>query len=64
VEDINANIEKLDTRGPVSKYNIPELGIRGRLVHVTIPDINILSFVRLVRVFCIMLFSSQFNWVQ
>lgn len=31
VEDINANIEKLDTRGPVSKYNIPELGIRGRL---------------------------------
>ncbi|XP_024377882.1 acetylornithine deacetylase [Physcomitrium patens] len=31
VEDINANIEDLDSRGPVSKYNILELGIRGRL---------------------------------
>ena len=39
VEDINANIEELDTRGPVSKYDIPELGIRGRLVNVIIPDI-------------------------
>jgi acetylornithine deacetylase len=31
VEDINANIEKLDTRGPVSKYVVPEVGLRGRL---------------------------------
>jgi acetylornithine deacetylase len=32
VEDINANVEKLDTRGPVSKYVVPEDGIRGRSV--------------------------------
>ena len=32
VEDINANIDKLDTRGPVSKYVVPEEGIRGRSV--------------------------------
>lgn len=32
VEDINANVEKLDTRGPVSKYVVPEEGIRGRSV--------------------------------
>ncbi|XP_043696286.1 acetylornithine deacetylase [Telopea speciosissima] len=31
VDDINANIEKLDTRGPVSKYVLPEENIRGRL---------------------------------
>lgn len=31
VEDINANIEKLDTRGPVSKYVLPHENLRGRL---------------------------------
>lgn len=30
VEDINANIEKLDTRGPVSKYVLPDENLRGR----------------------------------
>ena len=32
VDSINANIEKLDTRGPVSKYVLPNEGIRGRCV--------------------------------
>nr|DAD18121.1 TPA_asm: hypothetical protein HUJ06_019584 [Nelumbo nucifera] len=31
VDDINANIEKLDTRGPISKYVLPEENLRGRL---------------------------------
>ncbi|XP_042489220.1 acetylornithine deacetylase-like [Macadamia integrifolia] len=31
VEDINGNIEKLGTRGPVSKYVLPEENLRGRL---------------------------------
>ncbi|EFJ21664.1 hypothetical protein SELMODRAFT_106336 [Selaginella moellendorffii] len=31
VDDINANIEKLGVRGPVSKYTLPEEGLRGRL---------------------------------
>ncbi|KAJ4958757.1 hypothetical protein NE237_025868 [Protea cynaroides] len=31
VDDINANIEKLGTRGPVSKYVLPEENLRGRL---------------------------------
>ncbi|RIA05279.1 hypothetical protein BRARA_K00483 [Brassica rapa] len=31
VDDINANIEKLATRGPVSKYVLPEENLRGRL---------------------------------
>ncbi|KAJ4950490.1 hypothetical protein NE237_027322 [Protea cynaroides] len=31
VDDINANIEQLDTRGPVSKYVLPEENLRGRL---------------------------------
>ncbi|KAK1326526.1 hypothetical protein QJS10_CPA01g02911 [Acorus calamus] len=31
VDDINANIEKLDTRGPVSKYVLPEENLRGRI---------------------------------
>lgn len=32
VEDLNQNIEKLDTRGPVSKYVLPEENLRGRYV--------------------------------
>lgn len=32
VEDLNANIEKLDTRGPVSKYVLPDENLRGRSV--------------------------------
>ncbi|KAF2308796.1 hypothetical protein GH714_019597 [Hevea brasiliensis] len=31
VDDINENIEKLDTRGPVSKYILPEENLRGSL---------------------------------
>jgi len=31
VDNINANIEKLKTRGPVSKYVLPEENLRGRL---------------------------------
>ncbi|KAL5724360.1 acetylornithine deacetylase [Ranunculus cassubicifolius] len=31
VDDINANLEKLATRGPVSKYILPEENLRGRL---------------------------------
>ncbi|KAJ6820847.1 putative acetylornithine deacetylase [Iris pallida] len=31
VDDINANIEKLPTRGPVSKYVLPDENLRGRL---------------------------------
>jgi len=30
VKDINENIEKLESRGPVSKYVLPEENIRGR----------------------------------
>ena len=30
VDDINTNIEKLSTRGPVSKYVLPEENLRGR----------------------------------
>ncbi|PIN09411.1 Metalloexopeptidase [Handroanthus impetiginosus] len=31
VEDLNTNIEKLDTRGPVSKYVLPDENLRGRI---------------------------------
>ncbi|KAJ0970819.1 hypothetical protein J5N97_018778 [Dioscorea zingiberensis] len=31
VDDINANIENLDTRGPVSKYVLPDENLRGQL---------------------------------
>uniref|UniRef100_A0A0D6R0C2 Acetylornithine deacetylase n=1 Tax=Araucaria cunninghamii TaxID=56994 RepID=A0A0D6R0C2_ARACU len=31
VNDINANIEKLKTRGPVSKYTLPEENLRGSI---------------------------------
>ncbi|XP_020589779.1 acetylornithine deacetylase [Phalaenopsis equestris] len=31
VDDINANIEKLDIRGPASKYVLPDENLRGRL---------------------------------
>lgn len=34
VDDLNANIEKLDTRGPVSKYVLPDENLRGRYVEV------------------------------
>lgn len=32
VDDINENIEKLDTRGPVSKYVLPDENLRGTCV--------------------------------
>ncbi|KZV53276.1 acetylornithine deacetylase [Dorcoceras hygrometricum] len=31
VDDLNTNIEKLDTRGPVSKYFLPDENLRGRI---------------------------------
>ncbi|KAH0646987.1 hypothetical protein KY285_034699 [Solanum tuberosum] len=31
VDDLNANIEKLDRRGPVSKYILPDENLRGRI---------------------------------
>nr|BAA95409.1 DIP-1 [Citrullus lanatus] len=31
VEDINAHVEDLESRGPVSKYTLPDEGIRGRI---------------------------------
>ncbi|KAM0935426.1 putative acetylornithine deacetylase [Dioscorea sansibarensis] len=31
VDDINANIDKLDTRGPVSNYVLPDENLRGKL---------------------------------
>ncbi|XP_020082760.1 acetylornithine deacetylase-like [Ananas comosus] len=31
VDDINAHIEDLDTRGPVSKYVLPDEGLKGRV---------------------------------
>lgn len=30
VDDINTNIEKLETRGPVSKYVLPDENLCGR----------------------------------
>lgn len=31
VDDLNTNLEKLDTRGPVSKYILPDENLRGRI---------------------------------
>ncbi|XP_010677248.2 acetylornithine deacetylase isoform X1 [Beta vulgaris subsp. vulgaris] len=39
VDDMNSNIEKLDTRGPVSNYVLPDENIRGRLV-ITFDEAN------------------------
>uniref|UniRef100_A0A803L5Z3 Acetylornithine deacetylase n=1 Tax=Chenopodium quinoa TaxID=63459 RepID=A0A803L5Z3_CHEQI len=39
VDDINSNIEKLDTRGSVSKYVLPDENIRGRLT-ITFDEAN------------------------
>lgn len=30
VDDINAHVENLESRGPVSKYTLPDEGLRGR----------------------------------
>lgn len=35
VDDINDNIEKLDSRGPVSKYVLPDENLRGRSVSLS-----------------------------
>jgi hypothetical protein len=35
VEDINDNLEKLPTRGPVSKYVLPDENLRGKWVILT-----------------------------
>ena len=32
IDDINENIEKLESRGPVSKYVLPDENLRGRSV--------------------------------
>ncbi|XP_011028189.1 PREDICTED: acetylornithine deacetylase-like isoform X2 [Populus euphratica] len=39
VDEINENIEKLDTRGPVSKYVLPEENLRGSLT-VTFNEVS------------------------
>lgn len=36
IDDINANIEKLDCRGPVSKYVLPDENLRGRSVGLSL----------------------------
>lgn len=32
VEELNSNIEKIDARGPVSKYVLPDENLQGRCV--------------------------------
>lgn len=46
VDDINSNIEKLETRGPVSKYVLPDENLRGRFVLSSSPD-SIISLILL-----------------
>lgn len=41
VDDINDNIEKLDTRGPVSKYVLPDENLRGRSLSLSLPCMNL-----------------------
>jgi acetylornithine deacetylase len=36
VDDINDNIEKLDSRGPVSKYVLPDENLRGRSLSLSL----------------------------
>lgn len=46
VDDINENIEKLDRRGPVSKYVLPDENLRGRYqLSCSPPLLSDLSFV-------------------
>ncbi|RWV92822.1 hypothetical protein BHE74_00037508, partial [Ensete ventricosum] len=40
VDDINTNIEKLGTRGPVSKYVLPDENLRGRLTITCDEDVT------------------------
>jgi len=46
VDDINGNIERLETRGPVSKYVLPDENLRGRFGLSSSPD-SILSLILL-----------------
>lgn len=39
VDDINKNIQKLESRGPVSKYVLPDENIRGRWDLSILPDL-------------------------
>ena len=55
VDDINSNIEKLDTRGPVSRYVLPEENIKGRFV------IFVLAFGRTVSSICCRNIDSLFQ---
>ena len=41
VDDINDNIQKLETRGPVSKYVLPDENLRGRCDILYPPFISI-----------------------
>lgn len=51
VDDLNANIEKLDTRGPVSKYVLPDENLKGRCVSFT-NLIVVARFVNTLIAFC------------
>ena len=37
VDDINENVDKLDSRGPVSKYVLPDENLRGRPLSLSQP---------------------------
>ena len=37
VDDINENVDKLDSRGPVSKYVLPDENLRGRSLSLSQP---------------------------
>lgn len=62
VDDINENIRKLETRGPVSKYVLPDENLRGRSVISLPPDFSMsLLFLKLwlnsyQKLFCIFFF--------
>ena len=36
VDDINENVDKLDSRGPVSKYVLPDENLRGRSLSLSL----------------------------
>jgi hypothetical protein len=40
VDDINDNIEKLDSRGPVSKYVLPDENLRGRSLSLSLSSLH------------------------
>lgn len=45
VDDLNANIEKLDSRGPVSNYVLPDENLRGKYDQISTSIVNSFSMV-------------------